>query len=296
MMFSPIFVLFSLLYLPSVTAWGALGHNTTAWVASHFVSEATAGYLKDLLHNHDEDYLASIASWADIPGNSRRTDHFIDAHDDLANRNCNVNYARDCKQEGCIISALAEYTEQALAPATGNGDIDQAVKLLVHFIGDLHQPLHNEDVAQGGTQLHVRWESSDRTLHKVWDTQIAEKLTEELGGRPIDRASRWADQLASKITDREFADQRRDWLKHLDVRNPNGTAMIWSQETNKLVCSNVFPRGFGPDQIRGKELSENYYEQAWPVVERQVARAGYRMAAWLDAVAEQVNGRGQGEL
>lgn len=58
----------------------------------------------------------------------------------------------------------------------------------------------------------------------------------------------------------------------------------------------VFPRGFGPDQIRGKELSENYYEQAWPVVERQVARAGYRMAAWLDAVAEQVNGRGQGEL
>ncbi|CAG9997144.1 unnamed protein product [Clonostachys byssicola] len=252
MMFSPIYILFSLLHLPIITAWGPLGHDTTAWVASHFVSEATAEYLKDLLDNHGEDYLARIASWADIPGNSRRTDHFIDAHDDLANRNCNVNYARDCKQEGCVISALAEYTEQALAPATGNGDINQAVRLLVHFIGDLHQPLHNEDVAQGGTQLHVRWESSDRTLHKVWDTQIAEKLTEELGGRPTDRASRWADQLASKITDGEFADQKREWLKHLDVRNPNGTAMIWSQESNQLFSRVVSV----PTKSEEKSLAE----------------------------------------
>lgn len=47
----------------------------------------------------------------------------------------------------------------------------------------------------------------------------------------------------------------------------------------------------GPEAIIGQELAGDYFERAGPVVERQVARAGYRMAAWLDRIAEEFRAR-----
>lgn len=51
----------------------------------------------------------------------------------------------------------------------------------------------------------------------------------------------------------------------------------------------VFPEG--PEAIRGQELGGEYFEKAGPVIEKQVARAGFRMAAWLDRIAEEYNKR-----
>jgi hypothetical protein len=50
-----------------------------------------------------------------------------------------------------------------------------------------------------------------------------------------------------------------------------------------MYLSAVFPDG--PQVIRGQELGGEYFEKAGPVIEAQVAKAGYRMAAWLDRIA-----------
>jgi hypothetical protein len=55
----------------------------------------------------------------------------------------------------------------------------------------------------------------------------------------------------------------------------------------------VFPEG--PEAIKGQELGGEYFEAAGPVIEKQVARAGYRMAAWLDAIADEYQQRTGGE-
>lgn len=60
--------------------------------------------------------------------------------------------------------------------------------------------------------------------------------------------------------------------------------MLWARDANKYVCTTVLPDG--PDAVFGKELSGAYYETAIPVVKKQIAKAGYRLAAWLDAVVE----------
>lgn len=68
--------------------------------------------------------------------------------------------------------------------------------------------------------------------------------------------------------------------------NPNMPVMSDFAFSN---CTSVFPEG--PKAIAGQELAGEYFEKAAPVLEKQVARAGYRMAAWLDLIAAEAEKR-----
>lgn len=286
-----------------------LGHITTAYIATHFVSNTTQAYLQDLLRNDDPDYLAKVATWADSIrytkwGRFTKNFHFIDAHDNPP-VSCEVDYERDCKEDGCVISALANYTEQSLDHDLPAWRRMQAAKFVIHFIGDLHQPLHNEDVKRGGNGIYVKWDGREYNLHHVWDSSIAEKWIGGMHGKPYPLAAKWANQLAVEITDGKFAEEKDGWLSELTFEDPKKTAMAWARECNAFVCSHgefldpnpvnrgacflttppVFPDG--PEAIVGQELGGEYFEKAGPVIERQVARAGFRMAAWLDRIAEE---------
>ncbi|KAG6014947.1 hypothetical protein E4U43_005982 [Claviceps pusilla] len=274
--------------IPAATAWGSLGHIATAYLASHFVANSTEAFFQELLQSHDHDYLAKVASWADSVrytkwGRFTKNFHFIDAHDNPPH-SCNVDYQRDCKADGCVISALANYTQQSLDPSLPAWRRAQAAKFVVHFVGDLHQPLHNEDVALGGNRIHVLWDGKSFNLHHVWDTSIAEKWLGGNSRKPYPVADKWARQLAGEIEHGKFAAQREVWLKDLDFEDAIETAMAWSREANAFVCTHVLPEG--ATAIEDQELGGDYFKKAGPVIELQVARAGVRMATWLDKIAE----------
>lgn len=288
MKFRPSSLALGLLSLPGAAAWGSLGHISTGYLASHFVSNTTEAFFKDLLRSDEPDYMAKIASWADSIrytkwGRFTSTFHFIDAHDNPP-ESCNVDFERDCKEAGCVINALANYTDQSLDHTLPKWRREQAAKFVIHFVGDLHQPLHNEDASKGGNGIIVKWDGRNFNLHHVWDSSIAEKWIGGMRGSPYVVAERWANQLAVEITDGKFAAEKEVWLKDLKFDDAISTAMAWSRESNALVCTHVFPEG--PEAIVGQELGGDYFQKAGPVIEKQVARAGYRMAAWLDKIVE----------
>jgi len=100
--------------LPRALAWGAMGHETVAYVASNFVSSATRSYFQGLLGDTSADYLAGVASWADsyrytTAGSFSAPFHYIDANDNPPS-SCGVDFTRDCGASGCIVSALQNYT------------------------------------------------------------------------------------------------------------------------------------------------------------------------------------------
>lgn len=231
-----------MMHLPELTVQLiGLGHITTAFIASKFVANTTEAYFQELLRNEDADYLASIASWADSVrytrwGRFTKNFHFIDAHDDPP-RSCDVDFQRDCKEDGCVISSLANYTDQAMDTSIPTWQRAQAAKFVVHFVGDLHQPLHNEDVALGGNRIHVKFDGKDFNLHHVWDSSIAEKWLGGRHGKPYDMAEKWSNQLVVEITDGKFAEERGAWLKDLDFDDGIATALAWSRECNALVCT-----------------------------------------------------------
>ncbi|KAI2617182.1 S1/P1 nuclease [Hypoxylon sp. NC1633] len=280
--------------LPGATAWGSLGHITVAYIASNFVKENTATYFQDLLRNDTEHYLAGVATWADSIrytkwGRFSKNFHFIDAKDTPPSY-CGVDFERDCKEEGCVVSSLRNYTSQLLDPGLWPWRRSQAAKFVIHFVGDIHQPLHVENVAQGGNGIHVRWESSVLNLHHVWDSSIAEKMLGGIHRKPYNAGYQWAANLTDQIKSGKYESASKLWSAGLSIDDPIQTAMGWANESNAFVCTHVFPEG--PKTIVGQELAGDYYEKAAPVIELQVAKAGYRLAAWLDLIAEKASGAG----
>ena len=137
---------------------------------------------------------------------------------------------------------------------------DQAfyLKLLLHFIGDLHQPLHvgrKED--KGGNDIQLQWFNQGSNLHRVWDTNLIESYgmsyTELAGNLP-----RWS---KSQVRERQ-----------------QGSLLEWVDE-NQDLANRVYA-----SVETGEKLSYNYRYQWWDVVEQQLLLAGLRLAAMLNEV------------
>jgi S1/P1 Nuclease len=95
-----------------------------------------------------------------------------------------------------------------------------------------------------------------------------------VGGYTLDDAQRWATTLSQAILNGDYMDQAASWVDGIDLNDPVSTTMIWASEANQYVCSTVMPDG--PAALNGTELDGDYYTTAVPVVQLQIARAGYR--------------------
>jgi len=274
-----------LISLPTSLGWGTLGHQTVAYVASNFVQPTTREFFQNIINDDTDSYLAIVATWADsfrytAAGRFSAPFHFIDAEDDPP-LICSVKYDRDCSAKGCIIGAINNYTTQLLDPSTNPWMRNMAAKFIIHFIGDIHQPLHDEALSIGGNAIKVLFKGVETNLHHVWDSNMAE---EYIGGYGLPFASAWASNLSAAIKYGSYHKVTESWLAGIDVDDPVSTALAWAIEANQFVCTNVLKDGI--EGIRGAELSGRYYEESIPVIELQVARAGYRLAVWLDLIAQ----------
>ncbi|KAK0703472.1 S1/P1 nuclease [Lasiosphaeria miniovina] len=281
------------------TAWGGFGHITVAYVASNFVANSTTAFFQGVLRNDTEDYLAGVATWADSVrytqwGRFSGPFHFIDAEDNPPHK-CGVKLERDCSKQGCIVSAFANYTVRILDGRLPEPEREIAAKFLIHFLGDIHQPLHTEHVARGGNGINVTFGGVKYNLHHVWDVEIPEKIVGGVGKEhPYTEARQWADSLTEEIRSGKFKASSQSWRKGIKFSNPELTSLGWANETNSYVCTTVLP--LGPEAIVNQELGTSYYEKAAPVVEAQIAKAGYRLAAWLDLIASKINNQMAGDL
>lgn len=154
---------------------------------------------------------------------------------------------------------------------------------VLHFIGDLHQPLHTEGLARGGNDIKVCFDHrcGRENLHSIWDTDIVHKINglhhSEKYNREREAASKWADELFNS-TDVRVQDQCAD------IEAAEKCSLGWSVETNKLVCSYVLAPGV--DWLKTNDLGAEYYLGAAPIVTAQVTLGGIRAAAWINSIAK----------
>lgn len=201
----------------------------------------TRSFFQTLLRNDSSSYLAGVATWADSIrytkwGHFTGVFHFIDAHDNPPT-NCTVDYERDCKEEGCVVSAIGNYTSRLLDSSLPAWERAQAGKFVVHFVGDIHQPLHTEDVARGGNGIYVRFDGMELNLHHVWDSSIAEKIVGGVRRAPYAEARRWADELSEGIRTGKYEALRGGWLHGMRLEDSKEMALAWASEGNAFVCS-----------------------------------------------------------
>lgn len=156
----------------------------------------------------------------------------------------------------------------------------QALEFLVHFLGDITQPLHDEALEVGGNDIDVTFDGESTNLHHIWDTNMLEKL---VGGGTITDAHSWATKLTTEIKSGDYSSQKSSWIQGSSLSDVQGSALTWASDANKFVCSTALKGG--ESAVEKGDLGGDYYEAAIPIFTEQIAKGGYRLAAWLNLIA-----------
>jgi hypothetical protein len=185
--------LFLLIVPANSFGWGSDGHKIVASIAEARLTPAAKAQVDALL---DGAHLADVASWADEvrrdrPATSRW--HYVDIPYDAYN----YDAARDCQltdHGDCVIAEIARAEKVLSDTSQTKNDRTEALKFLVHFVGDMHQPLHSierKDPATGhgdagGNTVRVTFFGQPANLHGVWDSGIVAH-----GGITLDQVQKW---------------------------------------------------------------------------------------------------------
>jgi len=257
-------------------AWGPEGHRIVGDLAQRELSPAARAQVADLLRDESEPTLAGVANWADAlrqndPQRFKQTQrwHYVNFPRD----DCNYQPPRNCPDGDCVIAAIDAQRLVLADPGQSRQARIDALKFLVHFVGDVHQPMHAgyaDDRGGNRYQISLRTgvqpEAYARdkyvdgvqgsNLHAVWDYYIL--------ANHESNASRYANELAMR--------------PHLGagieptIANPAD----WALESCRIISMN----SLYPDSHK---LDTAYLEKMRPLAEQRLMQAGHRLAQLLNA-------------
>src|SRR5256885_1050309 len=157
--------------------WGPEGHNLVARLAAVRLTPAAAAKVAEILGPGVT--LASISTWADQVRPSRTETgpwHYIDIPIDKVH----LDMQRDCPKGVCVIAKIEDFEKVLAAPETPPKERKEALMFIVHFVGDMHQPLHcSDNKDKGGNGVKVDFFGKPSNLHTVWDSGLLGRLGTE---------------------------------------------------------------------------------------------------------------------
>jgi len=261
-------------------AWWEIGHQTVARIAAAHLTPTARARVAHLLDVSDTpeavaDALAKASTWADENRAQTRTGpwHYID----IPLQDTRSDMHLRCKDDDCAPARI-----RLFAAELGAANLD-ALRYVVHFVGDIHQPLHAiSDADHGGNCERLDPPvGKARNLHALWDGELVNAL--HLGDTAL------AAELEDRI--RALGPGRQNELAA-------GTVDDWVWESHQLAIADVyktlqiptepveFPASCNDAPLAISELrlqiSTAYIEDMKPVVRDQLIKAGLRLAKLLN--------------
>jgi hypothetical protein len=268
-----------LLLIPSpASAWWEYGHETTAEIAMKLVQPRTRQSVQALLRQQKVldtptcpvRTIEEASVWPDcIKTLGDRfsyayTWHFQDA--DICKK---FDLKEWCADGNCVSKQIARAQRMVADRKLPSRDRLMALAFLVHFVGDLHQPLHSaeHDHDQGGNKLKLRYGFIPRTnLHSVWDGLLAD--------RAISSPPPGPDGILSQIPPAERATLAQ------------GSIEDWSRDSWEIaktrVYGSVLPDPCGAPVPQDAQIDQVKIQELIPVLRLQIAKGGIRLARLLD--------------
>lgn len=260
---------------PVLQAWGGQGHRLVGLVAAKHLSRTAAQNVNWLL---DGQSLADVSNWADAQITDLQqtaTWHYLNIPPTAAG----YDRDRDCQRQpgvaagsrgdtwrDCIVDRISYFEQRTADLELDRADRATALKYLVHFIGDLHQPFHALGVGRGGNDVIVRVFGNSNcgndpkrpplpcNLHSVWDSRL-------IARRDLsDKA--YATALEALI-------KQKGWFQQ-----PVSTPKEWAEQSWALGKTALVPNG--------TNIDEGYYQKHIGVIDERLALAGVRLSAVLN--------------
>ena len=252
---SPCLLTFGVLVLltasaPPAFAWGKAGHRVVATLATSLLTPEAQNQVADLLGPGVT--LADIATWADDVRPSRPNTgpwHYVN----IPRGASGYNAQRDCAH-GCVVSAIEQSLRMLQDTSKSRAVREEALRWVVHFVADLHQPLHVIADDRGGNDVLVQFLGRQTNLHRLWDGDL------------IDHTYPNPTALQEQV---QVLLQTVPWQVWA-----SGHPEDWAMETHRVAQEAVY---LFPDS---RMIDERYLEKALPVIHEQLAKAAVRLA-WV---------------
>ena len=244
--------------IAEASAWGVTGHRVVAEIAENHLTNRAKRKLKKLIGKQ------KLAYWANWPDNVRNspewkntsTWHYVNIPPQESKEQFIEQLKNNNKPN--IYTAIQNVKGIIVDKNTPNADREIYLRFLVHFLGDMMQPMHTgreEDL--GGNLIKIQFFKKDTNLHSLWDSGLIDN---------------------TKYSYTEFA-------RVLDVKSKeeikqiqSGSLEDWLYESHQ--AANQLYASVKP----GENYSYDYQEQYKDLLERQLLHAGLRLAKILNEV------------
>jgi hypothetical protein len=247
-----VFVLGILMVKAESPDWGATGHRTIGQIADGYLKGKTKRKIEKLL---DGQSLAMVSTFGDDIKSDKRYNDFYTWH--FVNMPLDVDYPLSEKNpEGDLVTGIEKCKMVILDENASKEDKAFYLKLLVHFMGDLHQPMHvgrKED--KGGNTIKVTWFGSQTNLHSVWDSKMI-------------------NQFDMSYT--ELAENSPQITKNEVKEIQSGTLIDWVSDTQKFSIE-VYNSA-----TEDEKLGYDYMYQYFGLTQTQLQKGGIRLAKVLN--------------
>jgi hypothetical protein len=273
----------SFLLSSSALAWWEDGHVVVARIAETYLTKEARAGIKDLLDENREGERAisdvRICTWADLIRSSGELNKKYPKNDTWHYINIELKVTEaDYKPDddnNHVVGAIERFKKVLKDPKAEKQDRKEALYFLVHFVGDMHQPLHcgNREDDRGGNLQPIKSvfgkAESRLNLHKVWDGHLVAAARGDLS----------VDDFAKRLGEEIKEADRTKWSK--------GDAKAWAWESHAVCVERVYVFTDGKplpkrDAPAVELTDENYMKANAPFVREQLKKGGIRLAAVLN--------------
>ena len=234
--------------------WGKTGHRTVGQIAQENLSRKASKAIASLL---DGESLALVSNYGDDIKSDKRYNKFNPWH--YVNLPLDKPYSiESANSQGDIIQGIQYCVNVIKDPKALKADKAFYLKLLVHFIGDLHQPMHmGKEEDKGGNDVKLTWFGKSTNLHRVWDSDLIEGFDMSFS---------------------ELAAEAPTLSKKDKIAIMQGGALDWMREGHKITTS------LYEDLPENGKLGYEYAYKYTDLMRSQLQKGGLRLAKMLNEI------------
>ncbi|HET6255750.1 MAG TPA: S1/P1 nuclease [Puia sp.] len=252
--------LFAIVLSAALLSWGVTGHRTIGKIAAGHLTTQAQTAVRELI---GDTTLAEISTWPDEVRSqpayrSTGSWHYI-------NLPLGLSFADfDAKVKGMtqpnVYSALLQQEKILGATTSTREQKVEALKFIVHFVGDLHQPMHvSREEDKGGNTIQLNYDGNGTNLHALWDSKL------------IDHQGLTYEQMADKY-DHATPAEIRQWQSEPLIQ------WIWeSYQASSKLYEEV-------DAMKTRAIDDSYYQAHIAIVQDRIEKAGIRLAGVLNEI------------
>jgi hypothetical protein len=253
-----VFPIAAILFAFSLISWGVVGHRTIAKIAENHLTPKAKATVKDLLGTEEMPLTSTFSDEIRYDNAFKHTSswHYINLPLGLSYNEFLIALKSDTTQN--VYNVLLKMEKEVKNPYNTKEQKTFALKMIIHLVGDLHQPMHvSREEDQGGNKIKLKFQGKDTNLHSLWDSGLI-----EYNGKTFTEMATAYDNISDPKIKEWQSDDVKKWL----YESYQISTQLYAEVENN------------------PNLDYTYYPKHSEIYKERIQKAGIRLAGLLNTL------------